>query len=139
MAIIVGGSWCNDDGSDNENGEKKAIVEISKTTTLHVHHAFLSISLPSLHDYHVKLLNFTFYGGRKHKTTLLPEFQEYSVELFAFREIQQFPNCLETFRGNRPFHGFFNVYMDKLGEIRRHHWKRRLKISETAKFESDTP
>ena len=26
----------------------------SKTTTLHVHHAFLYISLPSLHDYDVK-------------------------------------------------------------------------------------
>ena len=81
---------------------------MSKTTTLHVHHAFLSISLPSLHGYHVKLLNFMFYGGRKHQTTLLPEFQEYSVELFAFREIQLFPKLVETFRENRPFHGFFN-------------------------------
>ena len=27
---------------------------ISKTTTSHVHHAFLYISLPSLHDYNVK-------------------------------------------------------------------------------------
>ena len=26
-----------------------------KTTTLHVHHAFLNISLPSLHNYDVKL------------------------------------------------------------------------------------
>ena len=31
--------------------------------------AFLHISLPSLHDYNVKLLNFTFFGGRKQKTT----------------------------------------------------------------------
>ena len=30
-------------------------------------HAFLSISLPSLHDYDVKLPNFTFGGGRDHK------------------------------------------------------------------------
>ena len=34
-----------------------------------MHHAFLYISLPSLHDYRVKLPNFTFYGGSKHKTT----------------------------------------------------------------------
>ena len=35
---------------------------LSKTTTLHVHHAFLFISLPSLNDYDVKMPNFTFYG-----------------------------------------------------------------------------
>ena len=28
--------------------------------------------------------------------------------------------------------------MDKLGKIRRHHWKECLKISKIAKFESDT-
>ena len=30
-----------------------------------VDHAFLYISLPSLHDYDVELLSFTFPGGRK--------------------------------------------------------------------------
>ena len=30
---------------------------------------FLYISLPSLHDYDVKIPNFTFCGGREHKTT----------------------------------------------------------------------
>ena len=34
-----------------ENG-KNAIGLISKSTILHVHHVFLYISLPSLHDYH---------------------------------------------------------------------------------------
>ena len=53
------GSFSNDDGDGNENG-KKAIGLISKTTTLHVHHAFLYISLPSLHDFEVKMPNFTF-------------------------------------------------------------------------------
>ena len=33
-----------------------------------MHHAFLYISLPSLHDYGMKLPNFTFYGGRKQVT-----------------------------------------------------------------------
>ena len=46
---------------DNEN----AIGLLSKTTSLHVHHAFLYISLPLLHDYDVKMPSFTFYGGRK--------------------------------------------------------------------------
>ena len=42
-----------------------------KTTNLYMHHAFLYISLPSLHYYDVKLLNFTFCGGSQHKTTTL--------------------------------------------------------------------
>ena len=61
------GSFSNDDGDGNES-VKKAIGLLSKTTTLHVHHAFLYISLPSLHDYEVKMPNFTFYGGRKQAT-----------------------------------------------------------------------
>ena len=42
------------DGDGNEN------VKITKTTILLVHHAFLYISFPSLHDYDVKMPNFTF-------------------------------------------------------------------------------
>ena len=45
---------CNDE-DDNEN-VKKAIGLISKTTTSHVHHTFLYISFPFLHDYDVKCL-----------------------------------------------------------------------------------
>ena len=37
---------------------------ISKTTTSHVHHAFLYISLPSLHDYNVKMPNFSSVNAR---------------------------------------------------------------------------
>ena len=33
------------------------------TTSLHVHHAFLYISLPLLHDYDVKVPNLTIRGG----------------------------------------------------------------------------
>ena len=44
---------------------------MGKTTTLHVHLTFLYISLPFLHDYDVKLPNFTFSGGRKQATTKL--------------------------------------------------------------------
>ena len=54
------------EGDDNEN-VKKAIV-INKTTTLHVHLAFLYISLPSLRGYDGKMPNVTFYGGRKQAT-----------------------------------------------------------------------
>ena len=47
------------DGDGKEN-VKKAIVLMSKTTTLHLHHAFLLISLLSLHNYDVKWPNFNF-------------------------------------------------------------------------------
>ena len=43
------------DGKGNKNGR----TAISKTTTLHVHHAFLHISLSSLYDYNVKFPYFT--------------------------------------------------------------------------------
>ena len=46
----------NYDGDGKEN-VKKAIVLMSKTTTLHLHHAFLFISLLSLHNYDVKWPN----------------------------------------------------------------------------------
>ena len=63
------GSFSNDDGDGNPD-VKKAIGLLRKTTTLHVHHAFLYISLPSLRDYDVKMPNFKFYGGRKQATRI---------------------------------------------------------------------
>ena len=62
------GTLRSHDGEGNEN-LKKAIDLIGKTTILHVHHAFLYISLPPLHDYDVKLPNFTFYRGSTQATT----------------------------------------------------------------------
>ena len=58
--------------NDNDDGKvkgKKVIGFISKTTTLHVHHPFLYISLPSPHVYDLKMPNSTFYGGCKQATT----------------------------------------------------------------------
>ena len=66
MGVVVG-SFSNDDGDGNQD-VKKAIGLLRKTTTLHVHHAFLYISLPSLHDYDVKMPNCKFYGRRKQAT-----------------------------------------------------------------------
>ena len=60
------GSFSNGDGNENV---KKSIGLLSKTTSLHMHHTFLYISLPLLHDYDVKMPSFTFYGGRKQATT----------------------------------------------------------------------
>ena len=62
------GTLTSNDADDNEN-VKKAIGLIRTTTTSHVHHTFLYISFPFLHDYDVKMPNFAFYGGRKQATT----------------------------------------------------------------------
>ena len=47
------------DADGNENAIK-TIGLMSKTTTLHVHHAFLYISFLFLHDLDVKMPNFAF-------------------------------------------------------------------------------
>ena len=64
MLFLVIRNFSNDNGDGNENGEE-AVSLLSKTTTLHVFHAFPYTSLPSLHDNDVNMPNFTFYGGRK--------------------------------------------------------------------------
>ena len=66
MAFL--GSLRSNDADGNEY-VKKTIGLISKTTTLHVHHAFLYIFLPFLHDYDVNMRNLAFYGGRKQAAT----------------------------------------------------------------------
>ena len=52
----------------HKNGKEQ---QLGRTTTLHVHYAFFHMSLPSSHDYDMKLRNFTLCGGREHKTTTL--------------------------------------------------------------------
>ena len=64
------GSFRNDsDDSDGKDNSKTAIGLLSKTTSLHVDRAFLSISLPLLHDYDVIMPNFSFYGRCKQEAT----------------------------------------------------------------------
>ena len=65
------GTLRSDDGDGNED-VKRAIGLITKITIFHVHHAFLYISLPSLHDYDVKVRNFTFHRGSTQATTKFP-------------------------------------------------------------------
>ena len=65
------GSLRSDDGDGNGNATKARVL-ISKTTILHVHHAFLYIFLPSLHHYDVKMPNFTMYRGSTQAKTRFP-------------------------------------------------------------------
>ena len=62
-AALLGTLW-NYDGDGKEN-IKKGIGLIRKTTTLHVQHAFLYISLLSLHNYDVKWPNFKITWERE--------------------------------------------------------------------------
>ena len=62
LSSLLGTVTSNDvDGS--ENVEKKIGFILSKTTTLHVHHAFCTFLCPFLHDYDA------FYGLRKQAST----------------------------------------------------------------------
>ena len=53
-----------------------------------MHHAFLYISLPSLHDYDVKMPNYKFYGGRKQATTVSLSKLECGPQEINSREIR---------------------------------------------------
>ena len=55
LQLLILESLRCDYGDGNKN-VKTQFGKISKTTTLHVHRAFLYISLPSLHDYDVNCL-----------------------------------------------------------------------------------
>ena len=64
----------NGDGDGNENGKNSPGLEWQNSTENNNFarvFPFLYIDLPSLHDYDVKLSNFTFDRGRRHKTTIL--------------------------------------------------------------------
>ena len=58
----------NNDRNVNQNG-KKEIGSVWENNNSAYATGFLYISLPSLHDYNVIILNFTSCRGREHKTT----------------------------------------------------------------------
>ena len=60
MAAALGVGTLRNYDSDGNEKVKRAIALMSKTTTLHVHHAFLYISLLSLHNNDLNLTNFKF-------------------------------------------------------------------------------
>ena len=54
----------------NENGKKKNRFIKQNNNFARAAHFFLYISLPLLHEYDVKMPNFTFYVGSENKTTI---------------------------------------------------------------------
>ena len=59
------------------NGVFPAVAVVNAKSLLNEPYVFLSISLPSLHDYYVKLPNFAFCGRRKYQTTTFYFFSSY--------------------------------------------------------------
>ena len=64
------GTVTSNDADGSENVEKTIGFILSKTTTLHVHHAFCTFLCPFLHDYDA------FYGLRKQASTKFISFPE---------------------------------------------------------------
>ena len=78
----------NNDIRELKQGRRRRQRErqkIGEKTTLHVHHAFLYVSLPSLLDNDVKVPNFTFSGGREHKMTTMFSFSWTSTLSISYR------------------------------------------------------
>ena len=72
VALFLDNNKTDDDGDGKENGKQIKCLYL-QTTTLHLNHAILNISLPSLHHYDMKLPNFTspLYGVGKHNTKIV--------------------------------------------------------------------
>ena len=87
--VKILGTLRSNDADDNENVQNTTGL-ISKTTTSHVHHTFLYISFPFLHDYDVKMPYFALYRGRKQATTKFFSLSEleYCPLKFNFRGVR---------------------------------------------------
>ena len=72
------GSLGNDDGDVNENVKTAIGLDKQNNNFARASNFFF----PSLHDYDVKVPNFTFCGGREHKTTNFFFFSWTSIQYF---------------------------------------------------------
>ena len=70
LSLLLTGCLCNEDGNDNGKCQKSNRLN-RQNNNFACAIRFLYISLLSLHDYDIKLPNFTFCGGRDEKIFLL--------------------------------------------------------------------
>ena len=77
------GRLSNDDGDGKENGKKTKGLDWQNNNFARASR-FLYISLPSLHDYNVKVPNFTFCRGREQTATTFFFFSELRYTLLEF-------------------------------------------------------
>ena len=84
-------------GTSTKTAKKSNRFRLAKQQLCMCITLFWYISLPSWHDYDVKLLNFTFCGGRKHKTTTLFFFSQTLIQSFSI-QFQKNPPAFEEFK-----------------------------------------
>ena len=65
--LLTIGSLSNDDGVVNENGKKAVGLDWQNNNSAHASLSFIHF-FAVMHDYDVKMLNFTFFGERELKT-----------------------------------------------------------------------
>ena len=75
-----------------------------------MHHAFLHISLPSLHDYDVKTLNLAFCGGRERKTTTLYFVSYTSILSFRIQLHKKLQHLTNWLRWNKRHKDWGSAY-----------------------------
>ena len=85
---LIGTLRSND--ADGDENVKKTIGFINKTTALHVHHTFLYISFPFLHNYDVKMPNFVFMEDVNKQRRNFISLSElgYGPLKFSFRKVR---------------------------------------------------
>ena len=82
--------------------QKSNRFRLAKQQHLHVHHAFLCISFPSLHDYNVKMPNFTFWRGRENtRQRLSYSFLELRCSLLEFKSRKNCQHLTNRTRWNK--------------------------------------
>ena len=69
VSYTILGSLSNDDGAATRTAKKNRFIK-QNNNFARAAHFFLYISLPLLHEYDVKMPNFTFYVGSENKTTI---------------------------------------------------------------------
>ena len=68
VSYTILGSLSNDDGAATRTAKKIDLLSKKQLCTCST--LFFYISLPLLHEYDVKMPNFTFYVGSENKTTI---------------------------------------------------------------------
>ena len=89
------GSFSKDDSDGNRNGKKAIKQQLCSYMTFLCPFFFFFFFLPSLHDYDMKMPNFTFCRGREHKRTTFFLFSWTSIQI----QIQK--NCEIKFEAGR--------------------------------------
>ena len=83
--VFLSGNLSKDDGDVNEDGKKAIGLDWENNTFARASRFFVCISLPSLHDYNVKMPNFTFCRGREPKITIFFFFSWTLIQSFRIK------------------------------------------------------